>query len=260
MRSEIVMAYKFYDVNDFMGTGEYVVNIKDNRIKKVLNKKIWDENEELLDDVREAVECITETFKEEVKNYGINLRVVDTYLLGSNAGYNYNNNSDLDVHIVIDKKKEECNKKHLRAICDMAKKIFNDKYDVDINGVTVEVYVEFEGEIANKSPNMYSLKEGWLKREPRPEEKDIDEEKVKSITDRYIKKVETCLKHLGDNPDKAIERLERLIADIHELRHEGLKVDEFDSKNLAYKDLRAKGYITKLKTELVKQRNKKMSV
>lgn len=67
-------------------------------IHQELNPKIWTSDNSLKDDVRTKILDIVDTFKDFCD---INFEILDIYLLGSNASYNWTNKSDLDIHIIV---------------------------------------------------------------------------------------------------------------------------------------------------------------
>ena len=63
--------------------------------------------------------------------------------------------------------------------------MFNNKYDITINGSEIELYVESE-ETDAKSNGIYSLNDGWIKKPRKEKIKDVDITKeVKEWEDRY---------------------------------------------------------------------------
>ena len=65
-----------------------------------LNPKIWGRDEHLLPEVREKLMAIAENFREFL---GVgNLDVKDITISGSNAAYSYTDNSDIDLHLVVE--------------------------------------------------------------------------------------------------------------------------------------------------------------
>ena len=66
-----------------------------------LNQKLFDENV-LREDVRKQLIKIADMFVDSLKEDQIPIKVYDYWLVGSNAAYNYSDNSDIDVHIIVD--------------------------------------------------------------------------------------------------------------------------------------------------------------
>ena len=120
--------------------------IENFEIHNTLNKRIFNLDTQLLkDDVRERLIEIANFFIQDLNENGIPIDVYDYWLLGSNAAYNYNNESDLDIHIIVDlvdiMKREEIDPAILKLLYTYAKSSFNNKYDVKVKGHDVELYI-----------------------------------------------------------------------------------------------------------------------
>lgn len=108
--------------------------------------------QELKPEVKDKLIEIANYFMDNAKEDGVEFDVKDILMVGSNANYNYTKDSDIDLHIVVSRK-PECNKKeHLGLIYQAYKSMFNNKFDCTINGVPVEIYVEFEDEDVVETP------------------------------------------------------------------------------------------------------------
>lgn len=161
---------------------------------ETLNPKLWDENNELLPEVGEGIEKIVNQFVEELRENDVELKVLDVILVGSNASYNYTKDSDLDVHIVADTSIIPCEYGLLPIIYNMARSQFNNKYDVTIHSVPIELYVEDMRTSAN-SNGIYSLKNGWVKK---PVVLDIPEVDVSDIYPEWEERAENLIKEVEE--------------------------------------------------------------
>ena len=161
---------------------------------EVLNPKLWGEDEELLPEVKVGIEKIVNQFVEELKENEVELKVLDTILVGSNASYNYTPDSDLDVHIIADTSIIPCEYGLLSIIYNMARSQFNSKYDVTIHDVPIELYVEDMKTSAN-SNGIYSLKSGWIKK---PTIVDIPEIDISDIYPEWEERAENLIKEIED--------------------------------------------------------------
>lgn len=109
-----------------------------------LNPKLWNEDHTLKEEVKEKINQIVDRFIDALKEDEIKIKVKDIRLVGSNCSYNYNDQSDLDVHIIADTDGLECPEKHLSKLYSAYRSIFNKKFDIDFYGIPVEIYVEIE--------------------------------------------------------------------------------------------------------------------
>ena len=108
----------------------------------ILNPKLWDENNQLKPEVREAILQIVKDFTDGLENDGIKFKVKDIVLVGSNCSYNYNEKSDLDIHIRMDTDSLECPDNLYPLLYGAYRALYNNKMDIDFYGIPVEIYIE----------------------------------------------------------------------------------------------------------------------
>jgi hypothetical protein len=201
-----------------------------------LNPKLWNNNK-LRPEVKQQLLIIAEDFLEEL---GINgLDVADMTVSGSNAAYSYTPNSDLDLHILVDMSKLPNNEVY-RELFTAKKSLYNDSHDIKIHGIPVELYVQDAREPV-VSLGEYSLKnDNWLKI-PSKRRANFDQTATKTKYEKLLTLIELALK------SRKYSKVSNIVKTIKRYRQSGLdKGGEFGPENLAYKALRAQGYITKL--------------
>jgi len=223
-------------------------------IHKELNPKIWDKNNELLEDVESKIYDIVDEFKKQLKKDNVKLDIADIYILGSNANYNYTDTSDLDVHIIANES-FDCDEKHLPLIYNVYKSLFNLKYDISINGINVEIYVENVDDFQNVSTAIYSIKKGWIKEPSQENIPQIDEDKLEKMVaeweDKYLKLIAI----------PTIKNIEDYINDLYDERRKSIKNDgEFGLGNLMFKEIRRLKYLENLKKLRTDLKNKELSL
>ena len=132
--------------------------------KEMLNPKIW-QGEELLSEVKEKLSQISNNFVDYLKRDNVTINVKDMIVVGSNANYNYTDESDIDLHLIVDFShiENEEEKRLLTILYNAYKSIFNKKYDINIKGHQVEIYVEPEN-TELKSEGIFSVLNGWIKK------------------------------------------------------------------------------------------------
>ena len=230
---------------------------------KTLNPKLWTKEKKLKEEVSEKIMESVEEFINLMKKDNITIEIKDIVIVGSNAGYTYNQNSDIDIHILVNYDLLNCDQNYLAILYSNYKKIFESKYCPIILGYEVEIYVENYNNISNISSNIYSiLNEKWIKGPettiPTINAKEINI-KFKEWEDR-IKNIKDELFNLGDIKDQ-IDLLENVINTIYSNRISSLKkYGEYGTDNIVFKELRAKGYITFLKNLKKSLINKKISL
>ena len=89
-----------------------------------------------------AIEKIVNQFVEDLKTDGVKIEVKDIILVGSNVSYNYTKDSDLDIHIIVDKDTLDCDPELYTLLYGAYRSLFNKNYDITIKGIPVEIYVE----------------------------------------------------------------------------------------------------------------------
>ena len=216
-----------------------------------LNPELWNEDEELKPEVKEKIEEIVNLFKDQLAEDDVMLDIKDIIIVGSNASYNYGEHSDLDVHIIADTSKINCPLKLLPTLYNAYKSLFNDKYDITINGVEVELYVE-ENEAAVRSNGIYSLNSGWVKK---PVREDIPEVDFQDLLMKYINEYYEVI------ASDSLERVEKFIDKIYELRKVSIaNSGEYSKGNLVFKELRNMDFLQYLKDKRDLLTSRKLSL
>lgn len=107
-----------------------------------LNPKIWNDDNTLKDEVRNKIMEIVNDFTTGLENDGIKFIIKDIKLVGSNCSYNYNDKSDLDLHIVMDTDSLECPDDLYPLLYSAYRSLWNKNHDVNFYGIPVEIFVE----------------------------------------------------------------------------------------------------------------------
>lgn len=204
-----------------------------------LNPKLWNEDHSLKEDVRDKLEEIVDEFILELEENKIPIKVLDVHLVGSNASFNYTENSDLDVHIIANFEEVTCDPEILNLLYNFFKSYFNDKYDILIHGISVELYIE-DMNASAISNGIYSLYEDeWVKFPEKLDIPDIDiSDEFEEWEDRY--------QLIISNDDS--EAAEDLVDDLYRLRKNSIAAEgEYGKGNLVFKEFRNLGYLDKLK-------------
>ena len=129
-----------------------------------LSSKIWLNDNEIIPDVRKALLNIAGEFLDYLK---IDLDVSDITLTGSYANYNYTPFSDLDLHVIIEFADVSDNEVLVKGFMSAKKSYWNDKYDININDINVELYPQDESE-PHYSSGVYSLENNeWINKPQR---------------------------------------------------------------------------------------------
>ena len=224
-----------------------------------LNPKFWtkkgegDDVEWDLDTIiRKKLLSIGNDFIEDNKDILKKKDVLDIQLVGSLAGYNWTQYSDLDLHIIVDFSDMGEDEKMIDYAMFGSKFYWNTRHDIVMRGHDVEIAVQ---DIHSESyiSSVYSLsKKKWIKK-PKYSPPQVDKFLVDSKFNSYahdIDKLENKLV-LGNvfpsNPKPLFNLASKLKTKIMKMRKESLaEGGEFSVGNLVFKKLRSEGYIEKL--------------
>lgn len=216
-----------------------------------LNSNLFDEDDQLITGVRDKILEIVDAFLEYAQVE--NIKVADIRLVGSNASYNYNEHSDVDVHIVTNLSKIADPETIARLYFDATKKNFKDSYDITIKGMDVEIYVE-DINTSAQSNGVYSVtKDEWIRHpEPIEDPSEDDIAEAEEIEEEIINSIKNA---------KDIDDLEEIIDDLYLMRKDALaSKGETAPANLAFKSLRNKGILDKVKDTMRSELSKELSL
>ena len=214
-----------------------------------LNPTLWYEN-----NLRREVEYhLLQVAKAFVKFINIpDLQLEDITISGSNASYNYNSKSDIDLHLVVDEK----NKCYdiLKELFLAKKSLFNEQHDISMRGIAVEVYVQESGQ-PHISNGVYSLlQDKWIK-QPKPIMVKPDITNTKHKYEFLRHEVDQAIK------SKDGQKLDAIKTKIKDMRASGLAANgEFGPENLAFKMLRNDGFLDELYKVSTQAQDEKLSI
>lgn len=220
------------------------VSIPTSYIKNSLNQKIWN-GDKLKPEIREHLIRIANGY---IKYLDIKTKPEKIMFLGSMANYNWNDYSDLDLHIVYDFKNISNDTKFVKDFFDTKGSNWKSNHNITLKGYDVEVYVQ-EKEEENKSVGVYDLlNDDWINK-PKKEDVTIDTELIKKKSSSLATQIENLEKLVNKNADwnKIHTKAKSLKDKIKKMRQAGLdKSGEFSAENLSFKYLRNNGYLERL--------------
>lgn len=210
-----------------------------------LNPVLW-ENNRLRAEVRFKLIKIAKHFADYLNVPRLHLK--DVTLSGSSAGYNYSDYSDIDLHLVVSK--TDGNDELFTA----KKNLYNNEHDLTINNIPVELYVQ-PADQKHHSAGVYSiLDDRWIN-EPAHEEPTVDPKKIKAKARSYAGKINAAIRS-GE-----LSKCRDTMDDLKRLRKAGLESNgEQSVENLAFKLLRARGQIDKLRKYITKLESAELSL
>jgi len=163
----------------------------------------------------------------------------DVILLGSSANYNWNQYSDIDVHILVDFSKYD-DPEMAKGFYNELKSSWNKNHKLKLGNNFIELYVQDINE-PNAAEGIYSLvSDSWLK-QPVYSAVEVDDNEIARKAETFKKAIDKQL------VEADLEQIRLLQERIKNFRKAGLEENgEYSVENLAFKELRNSGYIEKL--------------
>lgn len=223
-----------------------------------LNSKLFTKDEVLKDKVRDKMLEIVDEFLADLKEQDIKIKVDDILMIGSNASYNYTKDSDIDLHILANAKAADYDKEIAAALYGAYRTIFNKNLDITLYDIPLEIFVETENS-ARVSNGVYSVKKNkWVKKPVAEDIPDYDKDALDKLVDTWEAKCKDLIADIKADKLKDEKKVVKLLEEIYDkLRKKGVAEGEYSIKNLAFKELRNKGYLDQLKdyrNELISKR------
>jgi hypothetical protein len=214
--------------------------------KSDLYPKIWNpDTKKLNDNIKIKLKQIGEDF---IRGFKHPLKIKDIILTGSIANYNWNQYSDIDLHVLLDF--NEIPDEYMEAFKDYfnsKKEIWNKTHNIMIVGHEVELYIQDINE-PHYSTGVYSvLSDKWLT-EPQFKKQDINYDDVMLKSEEFIEQINKLSELVGNKDyEKAKIGIDNLKKKIKKYRQAGLESGgEYSTENLVFKMLRNKGYLEQL--------------
>lgn len=227
---------------------EFSESIKPVVYNDTLNPKLW-KNNMLATEIRYKLMSIALHFAKFLNVPKLNLR--DITISGSNAAYGYADNSDLDLHLVVDIPQD---KPELLELYSAKKNEYNFTHDIKIKDIDVELYVQ-DVQQTHRSAGIYSvLNDRWISK-PKYQPPTIRDQDVKNKARNYSAKINSAMR------SNDLNKCKETMADIRRLRQAGLEdAGEYSVENLAFKLLRARGKIDKFRNYINKLQSAELSL
>lgn len=172
------------------------VDITSIKFNETLNQLIWDENDNMLPEIRKQLLLNAKRFIE--FSDLTELKFNDIILTGSLANYNYNNNSDFDIHIILNFSQISNNKEFVTEFLKLKKDLWENKLPIQIKNYDVELYFQDINE-PHKSTGTFSLmKNEWINK-PIKQIVHINVENIKQKASSIMNQIDSlenkCIHH-----------------------------------------------------------------
>lgn len=212
-----------------------------------LNPKLFHEgndgtyiiNEGIIDNLN----TITQSFTNYLSEQGVELSIADVRIVGSNAGFDYTDKSDIDLHIVADFEATSCDTATLQILLNSERRSFNTTYTPSVKGIPVELYVE-DIKAGTESNGIYSiLQNRWIKYPVREYDNQIDTNKYNDNVNQFINIIVKTI------ATRDLQQIQHLLNRIYMMRKNGIEAGGRNSGgNVVFKQLRNLGYIKQLQS------------
>lgn len=214
-----------------------------------LNQELFD-GTRLRPEVREALLRIADKFK---RSLGLSIEPVDIYFTGSSANFNYNDLSDLDLHLVYDFEEIGINAEILIKYFVAKKQVFNNDYEISIKGIPVEVGVENLNEPIVSSAIYSVVKDAWML-EPEYAEQLLPQPDMKQYY-AIVQKIEKAIETRNS------AEIGKVWDELYDIRKQSLAQEgEYGKGNALFKKLRNLGYLDRLKNAYYSSASEELSL
>lgn len=218
-----------------------------------LNPKLWDDHK-LKPEVRTKLLMIARTWAGFAK---IPMNAVkDIVFMGSNANYSYSKYSDIDVHLLLDFETMPHCRKLLEEFYRNKKKIWGLIHNIKIYGHDVEPYAQDVTESLPKDQGIYSVMHDHWVVNPTKAPVDLSNPLIQQKVNKIADEIDFLISN-GVKPEIMDEYKEKL----RKMRSAGLqKHGEHSIENLAFKELRNLGYLSKMKKYMYSKTDQELSL
>ena len=218
------------------------VDVSSIQMHDTLNPFIWESDEKIKSDIRKILLLNAKRF---IEFCGAeDLKFKDIILTGSIANYNYNENSDIDIHTILNFNQISENKEFVGDYFKLKKILWTERLPIQVKGYDVEMYFQDSAE-PHHSSGTYSLsKDKWIIK-PTKKIINVDTANVQLKSADLMNTIEDLESNKSES--NFLKKHEALKNKIKKYRQSGLnKFGEFSTENLVFKVLRNTGYLERL--------------
>ncbi len=214
--------------------------INEYETQKTLNPILWN-GDTLKPKLRDGFMRIANAFYEFLE---IDTPILDVIIIGSSANYNWTEHSDIDLHVVINYSEVGDNMLLVQNYMNAKKSVWNTNYPLTLKGMNIELYAQDSNENLNSTIGIYSLTHNKWINKPSSETISIDDSAIEQKAQPYKYEIDS----LNSNDPKLEFKIRNLLNRLRHLRQTGLNASgEYSIENMAFKYLRNKGYLERLK-------------
>lgn len=213
---------------------------------------LWDSGMHLDPQVRASLLQMAQDFYEKT---GLKAPILDVYLMGSIANYNWTVDSDADVHVIIDYNQLQMPPETAMEVIKTMGAQWNSEHDATVKGHKVEINIQNIREVKPHVTGIYSLvKDAWI-RVPQHQKRRFDTATIQAVYKEMKRYLESAL-NSGNR-----EMMKQAKKYLDAFRQYGLDTaGELSVENIVFKIIRSKGIIKALKDSITATYDKEMSV
>ena len=205
-----------------------------------LNPKLWDEGK-LKFEVRDKLLAFARAWATFAKI--TSELILDITMTGGNANYNYTPQSDIDVHLIMDRSKLNPDREFVDEYLQDKKVLWTLTHKIKILGYDIEPYAQDNEGRYPQNQGVYSLlNDRWVQF---PKKTDFDFRNSPDLKRQvvfYIKMIKNII-----DKDFGIAAIKEVKKKIRDMRAAAIaKSGEYSLENLVFKELRNRGWLDKM--------------
>lgn len=193
----------------------------------------------------------------EFSKFPPSVNIKDVIFTGSLTNYNYNESSDVDLHIIIDYNDISDETEYIKYLFLKLKNIYADSFDITIHGYPIEIFIEdYRDRVDDTWKSSYSIVDDKWINGPQKSDVEIDKEVILTKAKKHISKIRSLIN------DSKIDELEKYLNSIKVDRSDSLQKEKSDyaENNLVFKLLRNSGVLEKITEFIKKHKSKELSI
>ena len=205
-----------------------------------LNPKLWD-GDQLRPGLRDGFMKIANAFYEFLE---VETDLLDVVIIGSSANYNWTEYSDIDLHVIINFAEVNTNFHLVNQLMRAKKSLWNTHYPLTYKGLPIELYAQDLNEVLGSTVGVYSLLHNDWVNKPNHQQVSVDDAAIHQKAEPYIYDI----KRLKPETPNLERKIKQILLRLKRMRQTGLDATgEYSIENMAFKYIRNKGYIERLK-------------
>lgn len=187
-----------------------------------------------------------------------NLKINDIILTGSIANYNWNESSDVDLHIVFDFTQLLDDEEFVSEYLRLKKDVWNNKFNPTIKNFNIELYAQNSSEIHHSS-GVYSVYNNLWLTKPIEFKESFKYDEIIHDYENIINRINKIFQI--EDVDEKLEEIDVFKEWLRSYRQKGLSGDgEISTNNIVFKLLRYNNILNEINDTIINLTNNKLSI